>query len=118
MNTILILLSVLLNVSGQLMMRKGMLQIGEVGTSNLMESIGPMLANWWLWGAVSCYLASVLLWFIVLSRTEVSYAYMFNALGYVAVAVGGYCFFQENISPMRIVGILVICIGVIIMARG
>ena len=95
-----------------------MLLIGEVGMSNLWENIVPMITNWWLWGAVSCYIGSVLLWFVVLSRTEVSYAYMFNALGYVAVAVGGYCLFNENLSLTRIIGILVICIGVIIMARG
>lgn len=117
MNIILILLSVLLNCAAQLLIRKGMLIEGEVGMQNMLSHIGSMIANFWLWGAMLCYALSILLWMSVLSKVEVSYAYPFLSVGYVVSAVAGYALFNENLSPIRIAGIIVICIGVILISR-
>lgn len=114
---VLILLSVLLNCGAQLCIRKGMLMIGEVGLGGMLTNLGTMITNWWLWLAMFCYAASILLWMSVLSKVEVSFAYPFLSVGYVVAAVAGYCLFNEHLSPMRIVGILVICVGVILISR-
>lgn len=116
-NILLILLSVLLNCAAQLLIRKGMLIEGEVGIQSMLSHVGSMLTNLWLWGAMFCYAVSILLWMSVLSKVEVSYAYPFLSVGYVLSAIAGYAFFNENISPIRIVGIVVICIGVILISR-
>ncbi len=117
MNTLLILISVLLNCAAQLLIRKGMLIEGEVGMHNMVSHLGTMITNVWLWGAMLCYAVSILLWMSVLSKVEVSYAYPFLSVGYVLSAVAGYLLFSENITPIRIVGIIVICIGVILISR-
>ena len=117
MNIILILLSVLLNCAAQLLIRKGMLVEGEVGMQNMLSHVGSMITNIWLWGAMLCYALSILLWMSVLSKVEVSYAYPFLSVGYVVSAVAGYALFNENLSPIRIAGIIVICIGVILISR-
>lgn len=117
MNIILILLSVLLNCAAQLLIRKGMLVEGEVGMQNMLSHVGSMITNVWLWGAMICYALSILLWMSVLSKVEVSYAYPFLSVGYVVSAVAGYALFNENLSPIRIAGIIVICIGVILISR-
>lgn len=117
MNIILILLSVLLNCAAQLLIRKGMLIEGEVGMQNMLSHIGSMITNLWLWGAMLCYALSILLWMSVLSKVEVSYAYPFLSVGYIVSAVAGYALFNENLSPVRIAGIIVICIGVILISR-
>lgn len=117
MNIILILLSVLLNCAAQLLIRKGMLIEGEVGMQNLLSHVGSMITNVWLWGAMLCYALSILLWMSVLSKVEVSYAYPFLSVGYVVSAVAGYALFNENLTPIRIAGIVVICIGVILISR-
>lgn len=117
MNTLLIIVSVLLNCAAQLCIRQGMLQVGQIGIDNLFSNFFPMIGNIWLWGAMLCYAISIVLWMLVLSRVEVSYAYPFLSVGYVVAAVAGYCFFNENISPIRIIGIVVICIGVILISR-
>lgn len=118
MNVMLILLSVFLNCSAQLLMRQGMLAIGQIDKNNLLNSLGGMITSLWLWGAMGCFLGSILLWFVVLSRVEVSYAYMFNSLGYVVVTLGGYFLFHEQVTPLRVLGMFVICVGVIVMAKG
>ena len=117
MNIVLILLSVLLNCAAQLLIRKGMLIEGEVGMQNMLSHIGSMITNVWLWGAMICYALSIFLWMSVLSKVEVSYAYPFLSVGYVVSAVAGYALFNENLSPVRIAGIIVICIGVILISR-
>ena len=117
MNIILILLSVLLNCAAQLLIRKGMLVEGEVGMQNMLSHVGSMITNLWLWAAMLCYALSILLWMSVLSKVEVSYAYPFLSVGYVVSAVAGYALFNENLSPVRIAGIIVICVGVILISR-
>ena len=108
MNIILILVSVLLNCTAQLCIRKGMLLVGETGMSNMITNIGAMITNLWLWGAMICYALSIFLWMAVLSKVEVSFAYP---------AVVGYYFFGEALSVIRIVGIVIICIGVYLISR-
>ncbi|MDB0716230.1 SMR family transporter [Bacteroides xylanisolvens] len=117
MNIILILVSVLLNCTAQLCIRKGMLLVGETGMSNMITNLGVMVTNIWLWGAMICYALSILLWMAVLSKVEVSFAYPFLSVGYVVAAVVGYYFFGESLSVIRIVGIVIICIGVYLISR-
>lgn len=117
MNTVMILASVLLNCLAQLLMRKGMLVEGEIGLNNFIHHIGSMVVNLWLWGAMFCYAISIILWMSVLSKVEVSYAYPFLSIGYVVASIAGYFFFAESLTPIRIVGILVICIGVFLISR-
>ena len=116
MNIILILVSVLLNCTAQLCIRKGMLLVGETGMSNMITNLGVMVTNIWLWGAMICYALSILLWMAVLSKVEVSFAYPFLSIGYVVAAVVGYYFFGESLSVIRIVGIVIICIGVYLIS--
>ena len=118
MNIILILTSVLLNASAQLLMRKGMLVNGEVsGMGGFLSDIPQMITNIYLWAAMFCYAVSILVWMVVLSKVEVSYAYPFLSVGYILSAIFGYLWFSEMISPIRILGIVVICVGVVLISR-
>ena len=85
--------------------------------SNMITNLGVMVTNIWLWGAMICYALSILLWMAVLSKVEVSFAYPFLSIGYVVAAVVGYYFFGESLSVIRIVGIVIICIGVYLISR-
>jgi len=118
-NILLILISVVLNAVAQILMRKGMLCVGEVSSGHSLLKILPqMITTIYLWLSLICYGMSILIWMIVLSRVEVSFAYAFSSLGYVLVTVIGVVFLKENISVFRIVGILVVCTGIILVARG
>ena len=116
-NIFMILGSVLLNCLAQLCIRQGMLEVGETSLGNLIPNLGSMASNVWLWAAMFCYALSIFLWMAVLSKVEVSYAYPFLSVGYVVAAVAGWQFFGEHLSPIRIAGILVICIGVVLISR-
>lgn len=117
MNIILILSSVLLNCSAQLLIRKGMLVAGDMSIIAMAHNVCTLVTNVWLWLAMLCYGVSILLWMSVLSKVEVSFAYPFLSIGYVISAVVGFFFFGENLSPIRIAGIIVICLGVVLISR-
>ncbi len=118
-NIFLILVSVLLNCAAQLSMKKGMMIVGAVngGIHGLISDIPNMITNGFLWLSGCCYLISIVLWMVVLSKVEVSYAYPFLSIGYVISAVAGYYLFSEAVTPVRIAGIVVICIGVVLISR-
>jgi multidrug transporter EmrE-like cation transporter len=118
-NIAIILISVLLNASAQVLMRQGMLKIGETAVAGqaFFRILPVIAANIFLWLAFFCYGISIVLWMIVLSRVEVSFAYAFSSLGFVLVTVLGYIFLKEHISVIRAIGIAIVCAGIILVAR-
>ena len=68
-------------------------------------------------GGLACYVVSVVVWVMALSRVEVSIAYPMLSLGYVVNAIAAHYLFGEAVSPMRVAGIFVIILGVIMVAR-
>jgi multidrug transporter EmrE-like cation transporter len=118
-NILLILASVSLNAGAQVLMRTGMLKVGEIEVSAtaLIKALPGMVSNGFLWISFFCYGISIVLWMVVLSRVEVSFAYPFLSIGYIVSAVAGYFFLGESLTPVRIAGITVICIGVFLIAR-
>jgi len=117
MNIVLILISIFLNSTAQLLMRRGMLLVGNVEIYNLQKSLAQMVTNFYLWVALLCLGISFFVWMLALSRVEVSYALPFHSLSFVIIAIAGYFFFNENISVLRIVGILIVCIGVYFISK-
>ena len=53
----------------------------------------------------------------VLSKVELSFAYPFLSLAYVAVAVFAYFIFREDLNAWRIAGIAFICVGTVLIAQ-
>jgi len=115
----LILLDVLLNVTGQLSLKHGMSKIGNFSLS--LSALPPVFLK----AATSlpvlfglfCYGLGFMVWLIVLSKAEVSYAYPLISLGYVLTAILAWFLFGEALNENRLVGIVVICLGVFLIAR-
>jgi len=61
------------------------------------------------------YGVSSLLWLMVLSKRDLSYAYPMIAAGYVLVVFLSWVFFKEEIPLLRIAGLVLICAGVVIV---
>ena len=115
----LILFGVLLNAAAQLFLKEGMRRIGhfEFVWANAIPIGIQAATNLFILGGLTCYVVSVVVWLLVLSRVEVSFAYPLLSVGYIVNAVAGYYLFQENLSVTRITGILIICVGVYFVTR-
>lgn len=114
----LILISVFLGAIGQVLVKWGAvnLQLNFSGVY-LLPSILSILKNLPVMCGVLSYGISFLLWIKVLSKVELSYAYPMVSIGYVLIMFFSYFFFKENISMIRILGVVFIIIGVILVSR-
>ena len=114
-----ILTGVCLNALAQLLLKAGTNAVGAIHlTADNWCSIGVKLATQLpIIGGLSCYVISVLVWIIGLSRVDVTIAYPMLSMGYVINAIGAWYFLGEVVSMPRILAIGVIIVGVILLAR-
>ncbi len=118
-NLFLILGAVLLGVIGQLSMKHGMSQVKIItsGVGELAASLSKALMQPFVTAGFLLYGISALVWLMVLSRVELSYAYPMVSIGYVAVVILSRILFHEHVTGMRVLGIVVICAGVFLISR-
>jgi multidrug transporter EmrE-like cation transporter len=116
---LLALVSVALNAAAQLALKQGTRVLGVAANdvSSGFTVLWRAAYNPWVWAGLGAYVLSVALWILVLSRLEVSYAYPIVSLGYVMAAGAAWALWREDVSVMRMVGIGVICAGVVLVAR-
>lgn len=115
----LILAGVFLNAVAQLLLKAGTNAVGhfEFSAENVVP-VGLKLAfQPYIMAGIACYLASLVIWLMALSRVPVSIAYPMLSIGYVLNAVAAWYLFGESVSPMRLAGIGIIIVGVYIVAR-
>lgn len=114
-----ILLSTLLGVAGQLLLKRGMTLMGEQSISpGTMVSLALRMATspWVVFG-IAVYVSGTFFWLVALSRVELSFAYPFASLSYVLILASGWFFLGETISLMRLAGVVAICLGVLIISQ-
>jgi multidrug transporter EmrE-like cation transporter len=115
----LILLGVLLNATAQLLLKAGTNSIGHFAFSrdNILPVGWQLATEPHILGGLTCYVISVVVWILALSRVEVSIAYPMLSIGYVVNALAAWYLFGEAVSVSRLVGIGIIIIGVYVVAR-
>jgi drug/metabolite transporter (DMT)-like permease len=115
----LLLICVALNTIAQVLLKAGVNTVGAIDfrLAHVGRAAATLLFEWHIFTGLVCYVASVAVWLLVLSRTEVSVAYPMVSLGYIATAIAAYYLFGETLSPARIAGIFVIMLGVYLVAR-
>ncbi len=115
----LILLGVLLNAGAQLLLKEGMRRINhfEFVWANLAPVGMQVAANPFVLAGLFSYVISVVVWLLVLSRVDVSFAYPMLSVGYIVNAIAAYYLFGEDLSLTRVSGILVITAGVYLISR-
>ncbi|BBP05439.1 hypothetical protein TPL01_04020 [Sulfuriferula plumbiphila] len=116
---ILVLSGVLLNACAQLLLKAGTNSVGTFAfnAGNLLP-VGIKLATEpHILGGLACYVISVVVWIMALSRVEVSLAYPMLSIGYVVNALAAWWLFGEALTLERLAGIGVIIFGVFLLAR-
>jgi multidrug transporter EmrE-like cation transporter len=115
-----ILLPVVLGVVGQLLLKHGMTSMGklELDAAGVLPVIWRMATSPYVVGGIVVYGVSTFFWLLTLNRVELSYAYPFLSLSYVLIFVFSWLLFRENISPVRILGMLIVILGVLCISRG
>jgi multidrug transporter EmrE-like cation transporter len=115
----LLVTGVLLNAGAQLLLKAGTNRIGEFAFS--LDNVGPIGARIVtsppIIAGLACYVVSVVIWILALSRVPVSVAYPMLSIGYIVNAGAAWWLFGESITAQKLVGIGFIIVGVYLVAR-
>jgi len=111
-----ILVSVALNASAQILLRWGARRGFAAADGATLSAHVATLARPGVIGGLACYAISVVIWIYVLSRAEASFAYPFLGLGFVLVSLAGWQFLGEPLTVQRVAGTLLVNGGVLVLA--
>lgn len=82
------------------------------------QTVLQIIINRYIITGLFMYGFSVLIWFFVLSKFELSKAYPFVSIGYLITLLLGYFLLDESLSLYKVVGILIIVFGVLVLSKG
>jgi multidrug transporter EmrE-like cation transporter len=116
----LILTGVGLNAAAQLLLKlatRPLAHFSDFGLQTLRFSMVSLGASLPFWAGMLCYGTSLLVWLAALSKAPVSTAYPMLSLGYIVVAAASVLWLGETLSPAKVLGIALICAGVVLVSR-
>jgi multidrug transporter EmrE-like cation transporter len=116
-NYLLLIVSISLAIVGQILMKQGMIMFGQFPMTQFIQNIFPMVFQPFVFLGIVAFGVSSLFWLVVISRIQLSLAYPLVSIGYVVTAIYSYYFFNESLTPLRWIGIITICIGVLFISR-
>ena len=116
---LLVFISVAAMTAAQLLLKKGLLLVGEFPgrLGDLLPFFLKAYTNIYVISAVLLTIVTALAWILAVSKVQLSFVYPFMALSYVLVALFSLLFFKEDVGVLRWLGIIVICAGVFLVSR-
>ncbi len=116
---IMILACVVIGTTVQILLKFGMNHVGTFAfsTHNIIPIAVKIICSPFILLGIICYAMSLIVWLLVLSRAEVSYAYPLLSVGYVITAIAAYYLFGDSLTVIRIIGIGLIILGVVCITR-
>lgn len=119
--TILYVLIVFVGTGGELCVSRAMKTMGEVTDFRphaIAGVVGRALALPRMWMGIALMAIAFFALLGMLSLAKVSFVFPASALSYAAGALGGKLFLGERVTPQRWVGVLLVCIGVVLVVLG
>ena len=114
----LILLSVLCGVAGQTVIKIGVSQPGAAeAAAGFLPLVTMILRSPLVLLGLVLYALGALAWIAVLARVDLSVAYPALALNFILVTISSQFLLGEHVPWLRWLGVLVICSGIILVAR-
>lgn len=115
---IILFCNVLLATSGHFLLRAGMRKVGRVESlSHAVSQLFQAFSNPFVIGGIAVFGFTTLVWLVILSRVNLSIAYPMIGVGYVLSIPFAHIFFKEPVTPFRVIGSILICIGLYFVAK-
>ncbi|MGD0214272.1 MAG: EamA family transporter [Terriglobales bacterium] len=117
---VLILVMVIFGPLGNVLLGKGMKRIGAVSIATPVEAV-HVLSRILTSGSIWLGIASLMIFFganmLVLSWADYSYVQPASSVAYLMSALLAHFLLREMVTPTRWVGVLVICLGVLVVGH-
>ncbi len=107
--------AMLFSTTGELFLKRGMTEVGSfdfASISTIVPTFIKILSNPYIWVGFIGFMGGSVFWLSVISRVPLSLAYPMLALSYVIVVVESWIFLGEGLHPLRIIGSVVVGVGV------
>lgn len=105
------------NTLAQISLKAGLRGIGCIDFNlKVIDTCFQLIKSPFILIGFVSYALSLVFWIACLSRVEVSFAYPLTSLGYVFTAFIGFMLFQEDLNAIRLLGIMIIMLGVYIVS--
>ncbi len=116
---ILIGLTILFTVGGQLLVKYGMTQVGKFPSSGsqILTFLWKALTNWKVFLGLLLAVFAAVAWMGAVSLSNISVAYPFMGLAIVLVLALSPIFFNESVRLTQWIGVLIVCTGLFITTR-
>jgi drug/metabolite transporter (DMT)-like permease len=115
-----ILISIILGPLGNVFLGKAMKSLGPFAFAGIHDFIpvaSRVLVSGYLWLGVGCLLGFFVAHMLLLTWADYSYVQPATSLAYLSITVLSYFLLGEQISPLRWLGVSVICLGVFLVGR-
>jgi len=112
---IMVPLIVLFGSTGNILLSRGMKQLGAVRVASAMDLVRlfvGIFSSGWIWMGIGALLLYLGCFMVVLSWADYSYVSPASATIYAVVPLVGHFLLGEKVAPLHWVGILIICVGV------
>jgi drug/metabolite transporter (DMT)-like permease len=117
---LLILIMVIFGPLGNVLLGKGMKRIGatSMGTpAELIDLLARVLRSGTIWLGIGSLITFFVAYMLVLSWADYSYVQPASAVAYGMVALLAHFMLREVITPVRWLGVLIICLGVLVVGH-
>jgi uncharacterized membrane protein len=116
---VMVLVMVLCANVGDLLLKRGMTQIGVVQLSSegLVHALQLTIFNGTIWAGIVFLTGFMVSYMTVLSWADYSYVMPAGAFGYALLTLLAVVFLHEAVSPTRWVGVALICVGVLLVGQ-
>ena len=115
-----LLIMVLFAPLGNVFLGKGMKGVGSVvswSPSQLPHIVALVFTSGYIWLGVASLLTFFVAYMLILSWADFSYVQPASSITLLVVALLGYFYLGEKISPLHWTGIVVICLGVFVVGN-
>ena len=105
---------------GNLLLKAGMMNVGSVAETQLsvIQYITKTLSQPTILVGIVLYIASFVMWLALLSMMEISTVYpIFVSAAFLLVMAGSAVWFNENVNALRVIGTLVVALGIFMVSR-
>jgi drug/metabolite transporter (DMT)-like permease len=116
----LILISVAIAATAQLVLKHGMNQVGEIGKAQVRTPVQTLLRAAQIpsvWAGLALFGLSAAIWLVVLSRASLSFAYPFASITYVLILLADKFILKQEIPGLRWAGVAFIATGIFLVSR-
>jgi len=105
---------------GNVLLGKGMQDVGSAKNwtpSEVLQILARIFASGYIWLGVASLLTFFVAYMLVLTWADYSYVQPSSSLAYAVTGILSYLLLGEVITPLRWLGIAVICVGVFVVGR-